>query len=350
MVVSIDFSRPVWVYGAGSFGRAVAAALQKQGATLSGFISAKNPGSEIDGLPVVAPQAASGQVAIGVFSRENPYPDIAATCAAAGLDDLHWPMTYYPALAADLGWRYWLGAQDTFATKASDIEKACSLLSDDQSRANFRGIISFRQGDNPGYAGHLDDEPQYFPPFLTKALPAEPTFVDCGAFDGDTYRAFSELATKHTAILFEPEPTNFAALVANLRATANTNTVLTIPLAVSDRHRTLYFSGDGEAAGASEKGIPVVAVSLDDTIHRPIHYLKMDIEGAEADALNGGRRVISEYRPIIAISLYHKQADLWELPLLVNDIVEGYAYFIRQHSHNSFESVLYAMPRERLST
>ena len=74
----------------------------------------------------------------------------------------------------------------------------------------------------------------------------------------------------------------------------------------------------------------------------------MDIEGAEAAALAGARRAIVERRPLLAIAAYHKQADLWEIPLLVHEMAADYHMFLRPHAGEGFETVLYAMQAERL--
>ena len=78
-----------------------------------------------------------------------------------------------------------------------------------------------------------------------------------------------------------------------------------------------------------------------------IDLLKLDIEGSEAMALRGARRLIAEGRPIICASLYHKPEDVWDLLLLIAGIVDDYDYYILQHMFNTFESVLYAVPRRR---
>jgi hypothetical protein len=70
----------------------------------------------------------------------------------------------------------------------------------------------------------------------------------------------------------------------------------------------------------------------------------MDIEGAEALALIGAKKIIKKCRPILAISYYHKPDDIWEIPLLLEKQCENYKFYLRQHLYNSFESVLYAIP------
>ena len=70
-------------------------------------------------------------------------------------------------------------------------------------------------------------------------------------------------------------------------------------------------------------------------------YIKMDIEGAEKEALQGARETIKDFTPNLAISIYHKPEDLWEIPILINEINPNYDFFIRCHNHLCLETVLY---------
>lgn len=77
-------------------------------------------------------------------------------------------------------------------------------------------------------------------------------------------------------------------------------------------------------------------------------YLKMDIEGAEAASLNGGAELIRRQAPVLAISAYHRQDDIWNLPLLIQSINPNYSFFLRPHLLEGFDLVCYAIPNERL--
>ena len=74
----------------------------------------------------------------------------------------------------------------------------------------------------------------------------------------------------------------------------------------------------------------------------------MDVEGSELSALRGGQETIKKHRPILAVCLYHKGEDLYEIPLYLRDLLSDYHYFIRKYSQHPFELVLYAVPSERL--
>ena len=152
---------------------------------------------------------------------------------------------------------------------------------------------------------------------------------------------------------FEPDPTSFEALQT---------TVTSLPARLADRvhlHRaataeyrgTATFDATGLASAQLSGGgqYQVDCVAIDEVLIDSLPtFVKMDIEGAEAAALAGSRRVISSGRPLLAVAAYHKQADLWELPHLVRDMVSGYRMYLRPHAGEAFETVLYAVPAERI--
>lgn len=70
-------------------------------------------------------------------------------------------------------------------------------------------------------------------------------------------------------------------------------------------------------------------------------FIKMDIEGAEVGALKGAAEAIKRLKPKLAICLYHKLTDMWEVPLLIKSMVPEYKLYCRKH-HIRNEFVLYA--------
>ncbi len=79
---------------------------------------------------------------------------------------------------------------------------------------------------------------------------------------------------------------------------------------------------------------------------RRIIYIKMDIEGAEAEALRGAARVIKEQKPKLAISVYHKERDIWEIPALILSYCPEYKFYLRHYSFSWYDTVLYAAVEE----
>ena len=86
--------------------------------------------------------------------------------------------------------------------------------------------------------------------------------------------------------------------------------------------------------------------TIDDVLgDRRLTYVKMNIEGAEIDALHGGRNAICKWLPRLAISVYHRASDLWRIPEVISEISSEYQLYLRQHDGGIIETVLYALPR-----
>jgi hypothetical protein len=95
--------------------------------------------------------------------------------------------------------------------------------------------------------------------------------------------------------------------------------------------------------------VEVESRRLDDILNGEIPtFIKMDIEGSEPDALIGATNRIKESQPVLAISVYHKQSDIWEIPLLIKSLSDNYSFFLRSHRDESWDLVCYAVPANRL--
>lgn len=72
-------------------------------------------------------------------------------------------------------------------------------------------------------------------------------------------------------------------------------------------------------------------------------YIKMDIEGAEMEALLGAQGNIKNNKPKLAICLYHKKEDIFAIPLLVHKMNPSYKMYIRHYSNYRTDTLLYAV-------
>ena len=74
-----------------------------------------------------------------------------------------------------------------------------------------------------------------------------------------------------------------------------------------------FQAAEGEASSLSASGgETVTAVALDDVLPNTLATdLKLDIEGAELDALRGARELISRSHPRLAVCVYHRPEHLW---------------------------------------
>ena len=107
--------------------------------------------------------------------------------------------------------------------------------------------------------------------------------------------------------------------------------------------------GDAGSAVINTGHIEVDCISLDEELLDDMpSFLKIDIEGAEAAALEGAQNIIKTFKPIIAICVYHRPPDLWQIPLFLNQLNTDYLFYLRAHENDGFEVVLYAVPLNRL--
>lgn len=170
-------------------------------------------------------------------------------------------------------------------------------------------------------------------------------FVDAGALDGTTTKFFLEHYPGGHAYVFEPNPQQFAITQAALREYPEAEL---FPYGAHDQNTTLYFDpaeGDEGSARVSEAGSIAVEVRrLDDLLgDRKVTFIKMDIEGSELAALQGAERIIREQRPKLAICVYHKPEDMWEIPGLLLQYHPDYTLYLRHYSISETETVLYAI-------
>jgi FkbM family methyltransferase len=91
---------------------------------------------------------------------------------------------------------------------------------------------------------------------------------------------------------------------------------------------------------------PVPMTTLDEyvTSHKieRIDFFKLDIEGSELAALRGARGTLLRDRPKLALSVYHKPNDYFEIAKFVTELGCGYRLFLEHHTIYGEETVLYA--------
>lgn len=178
--------------------------------------------------------------------------------------------------------------------------------------------------------------------------------IDAGGCFGDTalYFAHKAGAGGHVSS-FEFMPDNLRVFRRNLElnpALAPRIEVVTNPL-WSASGQKLYVEGAGPGAhivsrpkdpGAQQ----VETLTISDHVQRSglghVDFIKMDIEGAELEALKGAEAVIRRFRPKLAISVYHRLPDFWEIAQWIDGLGLGYRFHLRHFTIHAEETVLFA--------
>jgi FkbM family methyltransferase len=334
-------ARPTAIFGASSCGRSVLEALRASDIEPTVFLDNRASGP-FEGKPVHPPQEwrllGVEAIAIGsMYGRE-----MHSQLERLGFDG--------PVL--DLSARHLPRWEHHFSSAlieahACAIAEARALLSDDSSRAVLDRMLGYRRSLSPNALP--PQTRQYWHPEV--GLGPNEAVLDCGAFDGADSIAFAEaIAPGGMVHAFEPEPANLARLDHAIARCPLAERVRSWPLAVWNRRETLRFTSGGEhmdqsrIAAAGE--VAIQAVPIDELVGGGeiprVHFIKMDIEGAEREALEGACRTLLSQRPKLAICCYHRPDDLWEIPRLIARLMPGCRLWMAHHSQNLYETVCYA--------
>jgi FkbM family methyltransferase len=346
---------PVLIYGAGNRGRQVATFLRDCGHNVIGLADAAASGAESwQSLPIRSLAAWQAQGATAdwtlVVAIHNHRVDLAQLLdhlAQIGFGRIVNPVEFQAIFQGQFADSYWLAGPRAYAGHDGELAALAPLFAGNSSRDLLQRIVEFRLTGNYAVLPAPTPEEQYCPADLPRWT--EPLrFVDAGAFDGDTLRQLRRCGYGFEQIAaFEPDPENFARLS---QCVADLGGGICIPCGLAQTCRQARFSQDGTGSSriSADGGQVIQCVSLDEALpgfHPTL--IKMDIEGAEPEALQGAVRTISACRPALAISVYHHPAHLWQIPLLIDSWQLDYRFHLRMHGHSSFDLVLYALPQTR---
>jgi FkbM family methyltransferase len=356
------FQDRIVIYGSGGLGRRLASGLRANGVEPLAFADRSPAAWErpVAGLTVLSPDDAAarfGADSAFVIAVWHPVPagglcTIAADLKGRGCQRvvpfslLFWkyPRTFLPYYLWDLPGRV--------LEAAGDVRRAFSLFGEPRSQNEFVRQIEFRLTADFGCLEDPDGGPQYFPRHTFHPRPDE-CFVDCGAYNGDTLLDFAEWTGGQfrKVIAFEADPENFAALERTVAGDARLRgRVRSVRQAVGLQRSTVRFAASGLASAAiSDAGdVEVECASLDESLmDESPTYIKMDIEGAEMEALMGAAAVLRAHRPTLAICAYHTQDHLWRIPLRIRELHPDATLLLRPHCADGFDLVCYALPPDR---
>lgn len=340
----------ILIYGAGNTGKSVCAHLAKLGVNVVAFVDQNKRGRSdfcerpLFSLDDIEPSLRSKQIVIAIHNREVDLVGVMDTLRSKGFSDLLTMVDYANANPSDKTFRYFLSPAQDILAQEDQIRKFEKLLSDEKSKSLYQQLLLFRLGHGYDCCPMPEVEAQYVPSDLKRWVNPM-RLIDCGAYDGDSIEIYQKAEYKvDELVAFEPDLNNYTKLVANCQEIS----AICLPCGVGATAGVLRFdAGGGEGSRVSDSGETVIQIcSIDETLgHWAPTLIKMDIESAEFDAINGAKNTITKYRPGLAISAYHTPDDLWRLGLLINELAPDYDFHLRCHAYSSFDTVLYAFPR-----
>jgi FkbM family methyltransferase len=352
----------VVIFGCGTLGKRAIELLREIGINPLALSDSNSSrwGTDLSGIQVLSPSDAAAEFGansiffVTIWNDFHWYIDTLAKLTALGCTSVS---SYAPVF-----WRFGDRFMDLrllnepahrLYLRLEEVFEAEDLWADEESLATYRSNIVWRAKGDPTHLPYPAPQKTYFPPDIFQLIPEE-VFVDCGAFDGDTIRLVHSLVGSNFKAIHSIEADSVSmeklgAYLSTLPAEV-TKKIHMLDCAIGAERSVIRFSMSGDLTSKVEDvGVDVPCIPLDELFaDNPVTLIKMDIEGAEYNALLGARAIIKRDHPVLAICVYHTQSDIWRIPLLLRSIEPNYSFFLRSYDGDGLQTVVYAVPENRI--
>lgn len=227
---------------------------------------------------------------------------------------------------------------------AEKIQVVYDMLADEKSKQVYADVINFKISGRIDYLNNCTTPKEEIYSEIIK-LGKDEVFVDLGAYNGDTAQEFIDACGGdfRNVYAFEPNPKNFRKMTKNL---PEDERITLFNGAAWSKCGTIEFSANegrmSRANGAGKK-VEIPTYAIDEAVAEQATVLKLDVEGAEREAILGARRHIAGGTKILC-SLYHRNEDMFDLPLLIKEINPNLKFYIRHQLYiPAWETNLYCV-------
>ncbi|MDR1379524.1 MAG: FkbM family methyltransferase [Synergistaceae bacterium] len=191
---------------------------------------------------------------------------------------------------------------------------------------------------------------QYFDEkIITPRLASDEVFIDGGCLDFEISEILLKKAPSVKKIYaFEPERSAIDCIKRNALK-CGCDCVDIQEAAVWSSNATLKFITSEVNKSRSRLGdegtVEIKARSIDSVVapEDKVTFIKFDIEGAELEGLKGATETIKRDKPKLAICIYHKPNDYYEIGEYIKSLVPEYKAYIRHYYCMAAETVLYCV-------
>lgn len=243
-------------------------------------------------------------------------------------------------------------ADEYYESSWDKLLQAFRLQSDEKSREIFVDIFCLRAAPHLARRSYEEmcTKPQYFPEDIISLRKCR-NVVDCGAYTGDTLCEFEELTGGGYGhyYAFELDRRNFVRLQSQAEMFRGGEGITCFPYGVWSEDKDISYgtmaSDDSLSIYNPRQTQKARVVSLDSQLKdAAVDFIKMDIEGAELEALKGCAGIIQIQHPTMAVCVYHRIEDMWEVPLYLKELCSDYKIYMRHHAQYWVsETVCYAV-------
>ncbi len=236
----------------------------------------------------------------------------------------------------------------------SELQSVYKMLADEQSKKVFENVIRYKLSGDLKYLRAVETPSDEKFDLLNIGI--EETYVDLGAYDGDTLIEFLNETSMQFKKLYamEPDSKSYRKLKRRLYMIGpalmecyncgawSENTTAVFSLSRGRGSRAAADNGDPKRSSRIRE---VKMMTVDAMLQGDeATYIKFDVEGNEREALRGAEATITAFKPKLNIALYHRGEDMFELPLLVAKLNKKYKFYMRHHPYiPDWDTNLYCM-------
>lgn len=334
--------RPVYIYGMGDGAMKIMSVFKKYGIKTSGIFASDDfvRGHYFEGFRVMR-----------LSEVEELEPDFAVVLAfAAGYEELvdrikminQKHKLYVPDVPV-IG--SGLFTYDYCKEHTEQFQEVYDLLADQQSKKVYASVINFKiSGDIKYLEDITSTKTEIYKDIIKPNLNEH--YVDLGAYNGDTIKELLEITRNRYVRIYamEPDRKNFKKLCRYIEGKNHIYAYNNAAWCVDTQLPFSSKSGRQSSLATSSGTKFIESKSVDSMLGgNEATLIKMDVEGAEREALWGASQTIAKYNPRLMVALYHRNEDLFELPLLVHKLNPKYKLYIRHQLYiPAWETNLYA--------
>lgn len=221
-----------------------------------------------------------------------------------------------------------------FSAHFDKFRAVYEMLADDISRRTYYNVLAYKLTGRLSYLKECETLPKEA--FRTIVRPKEHSvYADIGAYNGDTIEEYISYAGKDTRVYaFEPDARNYKKLCDNVAALGLPSPKLYNVAAWNEKNELTFYARSGRNSAGSTvhkkaKAVTVNAECADALLPEGADYINIDAEGSDMQVLQGLDKTLRTYRPTVCCAVYHKNEDMFALPLFLASHYDRFDLYIR---------------------